>query len=61
MKELDRKYQSLQKEMQAETDKKKELTNTKKSELFNLNNKCMELENAVKNKDAKIKELEKSV
>jgi hypothetical protein len=57
MKELDRKYQSLQKEMQTEAEKKKELTNTKKSELFNLNNKCMELENAAKNKDTKIKEL----
>jgi len=41
--------------MQAEVDKKKELTNTKKNELFNLNNKYIDMENACKNKDNRIK------
>jgi hypothetical protein len=45
----------LTKELEAESEKKRDLTNTKKNELFNLNNRYIELENASKNKDLKIR------
>lgn len=50
VKEWEKKYQNLSKELEAELDKKKDLTNTKKNEVFNLNNKCVELESALRNR-----------
>lgn len=43
VREWERKYQNLYKELEAEFEKKKDLSNTKKNELFNLNNKYIEL------------------
>lgn len=49
------------KELEAETERKKDLSNTKKNEVYNLNNKYLELESTLKARDARIKELEKSL
>lgn len=61
LKESEKKSQSLLKSLQGDLEKKKEELSIKISEVGHLSNKILDLQSALKAKDAQLNELERSI